>query len=84
MAFNWVVEVWPLTNKLVAVALVAVTFCKFVPSSTVSVLETTKAAVEVPPANTIEFVVVLPVFVTVWKFGVVPLGQFVPFARQTG
>ncbi len=83
-AFNCVVDAIPLTNKLVAVAFVAVTFCKFVPPSTESVLETTKVAVEVPPAKTIEFVVVLPVLVTVWKFGVVPLGQLVPSARHTG
>jgi hypothetical protein len=30
------------------------------------------------------FVVVLPAFVTVCKFGVVPLGQFVPFNKHTG
>jgi hypothetical protein len=42
----------------------------------------TKSPVEVPPANWMAFVVVLPAFVTVWRFGVVPLGQLVPFERQ--
>ena len=42
-----------------------------------------KVAVEVPPANWMAFVVVFPAFVTVCRFGVVPVGQFVPFARHT-
>jgi hypothetical protein len=41
------------------------------------------AAVDVPPANWIAFVVVFPALVTVWKLGDVPDGQFVPLARQT-
>jgi hypothetical protein len=43
----------------------------------------TKSPVEVPPPNWIAFVVVLPAFVTVWKFGLVLEGQLVPFAKQT-
>ena len=39
--------------------------------------------VVIPPKTVMLFVVTLPAFVTVWRFGVVPLGQFVPFARQT-
>jgi hypothetical protein len=50
---------------------------------TVALVLKTKSAVDVPPANWIAFVVVLPAFVTVWRLGVVPLGQFVPLARQT-
>lgn len=50
---------------------------------TVAEVLKTKSAVEVPPANWIEFVVVLPAFVTVWRLGVVPVGQLVPLARQT-
>lgn len=50
---------------------------------TVALVLKTKSAVEVPPANWIAFVVVEPAFVTVCKFGVVPVGQLVPFARHT-
>jgi hypothetical protein len=43
-----------------------------------------KPAVDVPPANWIALVVVLPTFVTCWRFGVVDVaGQLVPFARHT-
>jgi hypothetical protein len=50
---------------------------------TKKVEDTVKDAVDVPPPKTMAFVVVLPAFVTVWRFGVVPEGQFVPLARQT-
>ena len=50
---------------------------------TVALVLKTKSAVEVPPANWIAFVVVLPAFVTVWRLGVVPVGQLVPLARHT-
>jgi hypothetical protein len=42
-----------------------------------------KSLVDVPPANWMALVVVLPAFVTVWRLGVVPVGQFVPLARHT-
>ena len=41
-----------------------------------------KLPVEVPPANWIALVVVLPAFVTVWRLAAVPDGQLVPFERQ--
>lgn len=50
---------------------------------TVAEVLKTKSAVLVPPANWMAFVVVLPAFVTVWRFGVVPVGQLVPEARHT-
>ena len=78
----------PFTPRLVVVTLVAVAFVRVTPwrfetPVTAKVESTLKAPVDVPPLNTIELVVVFPEFVTVWKFGDVPLGQFVPFARQT-
>ena len=42
----------------------------------------TKAPVDVPPANWMVLVVTFPAFVTDWRVGVVPAGQFVPSARQ--
>jgi hypothetical protein len=71
------------TPKNVVVTALAVTLFKVEVPETVRSLETTKFPVDVPPLNWMAFVVVLPAFVTVWRFGVVPLGQFVPFARQT-
>jgi len=77
------------TNKEEPVALPKVAFWRLVLPSTVRTPETvaevlkTKSAVEVPPANCRAFVVVLPAFVTVWRFGVVPEGQLVPLARHT-
>ena len=71
------------------VALVKVVFWRLVlPSTvrtpfTVALVLKTKSAVLVPPANWRAFVVVLPAFVTVWRFGVVPVGQLVPFAKHT-
>jgi hypothetical protein len=59
---------WPLAVKI--------------PLTVAEVLKT-KSAVEVPPANWMARVVVLPAFVTVWRFGVVPVGQLVPEARHT-
>jgi len=50
---------------------------------TVALVLKTKFPVDVPPANWMAFVVVLPAFVTVWRLDVVPLGQLVPFARHT-
>jgi hypothetical protein len=70
-------------KSVVAVASVKEAAAKVDVPVTVSGPVTTKASVEVPPLNTIEFVVVLPAFVTVWRFGVVPVGQLVPFWRQT-
>jgi hypothetical protein len=77
------------TNKLAPVAFVKVVFWSEespfavkIPFTVALVLKT-KSAVEVPPLNWIAFVVVLPAFVTVWRFGVVPVGQLVPFARHT-
>lgn len=77
------------TNKDEPVALVKVVFWRLVLPRTVRTPETVaevlnvKSAVEVPPANWIAFVVVLPAFVTVWRFGVVPEGQLVPLAKHT-
>lgn len=77
------------TNKDEPVALANVAFWREVLPSTVRTPDTVaevlnvKSAVEVPPANWIAWVVVLPAFVTVWRFGVVPVGQLVPFARHT-
>lgn len=77
------------TKRLEPVAFVNVVFWRFespfavkIPLTVALVLKT-KSAVEVPPANWIEFVVVLPAFVTVWRLGVVPLGQLVPLAKHT-
>jgi len=50
---------------------------------TVRLPVTTKSFVDVPPLNTMAFVVVFPAFVTVWKLAAVELGQLVPFKRQT-
>ena len=77
------------TNKLDPVAFVKVVFwSELLPRTvstpfTVALVLKVKSAVEVPPANWMAFVVVLPAFVTVWRFGVVPVGQLVPFARHT-
>jgi hypothetical protein len=75
-------------NKLVVVtevpvAIVKVRSAKAVVPVTVRFAPTKKFAVEVPPANWMSLVVEFPVFVTVWKFGVVPEGQFVPSWRHT-
>ena len=73
-------------NKLVVVTLVPVAFVKVnVWSAVVPVavrLPVTKGPVEVPPANWMVLVVVLPAFVTDCRVGVVTTGQFVPSARQ--
>jgi hypothetical protein len=77
------------TNKLAPVAFVKVVFWRednplaVKMPFTVALVLKTKSAVDVPPANWIAFVVVFPAFVTVWRFGVVPVGQLVPFARHT-
>lgn len=77
------------TNKEEPVAFVKVVFWREVLPSTVRTPETVaevlnvKSAVDVPPANWIAFVVVLPALVTVWRFGVVPVGQLVPLAKHT-
>ncbi len=77
------------TNKLEPVAFAKVAFWRLVLPSTVRTPFTVaevlnvKSAVEVPPANWMALVVVLPAFVTVWRFGVVPEGQLVPLARHT-
>jgi hypothetical protein len=77
------------TNKEAPVAFVNRTFWRLdwplavkIPLTVAEVLKT-KSAVEVPPANWMARVVVLPAFVTVWRFGVVPVGQLVPEARHT-
>ena len=81
-------------KPLVDVTLVPVAFVKVTPSSeelppivkapvTLRSEVIANAPVDVPPANWMAFVVVFPAFVTVWKFGEVPDGQFVPLARQT-
>lgn len=77
------------TNKDEPVALANVAFWREVLPRTVRTPDTVaevlnvKSAVEVPPANWIAWVVVLPAFVTVWRFGVVPVGQLVPLAKHT-
>jgi len=79
----------PVMDSEVPVAFVKVVFwSELVPFAIrrpliVAVVLKTKSAVEVPPANWMAFVVVLPALVTVCRFGVVPVGQFVPFARHT-
>ncbi len=77
------------TNKLEPVAFPKVAFWRLVlprtvrtPFTVAEVLNV-KSAVLVPPANWRAFVVVLPAFVTVWRFGVVPVGQLVPLAKHT-
>ena len=83
------VAVRSVTKREEPVAFVKVVFWREVfprtvrmPLTVAEVLKT-KSAVDVPPANWIEFVVVLPAFVTVWRFGVVPVGQLVPLAKHT-
>lgn len=77
------------TNKEEPVALANVAFWREVLPSTVRTPLTVaevlnvKSEVEVPPANWRALVVVLPAFVTVWRFGVVPVGQLVPLAKHT-
>ena len=69
------------------------TFCPFtvvlagrmVAPRTINVLLTVNNPVDVPPANWMVLVVVLPAFVTDWNVPLPPPpgGQFVPSARQT-
>ena len=79
----------PEIDKEVPVAFVKVAFWRLVvpfairSPFTVAVVLKTKSPVEVPPANWMAFVVVFPAFVTVWRLGVVPVGQLVPLARHT-
>lgn len=73
----------PVIFRLVPVALVNVVLAKVEVPVTVRAPVMVKSAVEVPPANWMALVVVLPAFVTVWRLGVVPVGQLVPLARQT-
>jgi hypothetical protein len=67
----------PVTARFVPVPFTKLRDCSVV------VPVTAKSAVDVPPANWMAFVVVLPLFVTDWKVGETPDGQFVPFARHT-
>jgi hypothetical protein len=71
------------TPKKEVVAALAVTLFKVEVPETVRSVEIVRFPVDVPPANWMVFVVVFPAFVTVWRFGVVPVGQLLPFERQT-
>jgi hypothetical protein len=76
-------EKFPVKDSVVPEASVYVTVWRPVVPVTFRFPVIVKFPVDVPPLNWMSLVVTFPAFVTVWRLGVVPVGQFVPFARQT-